>query len=132
QLSPSETVAYVSLCWQVDRKQSLSFTDEDHSGLDPRTRVIAMDGLEFRGLIIIGNEITLCDPYTGLEIPPIDDEIENLQNQRTTINGVTHPTVFNFEKTPEFMEKLGSALGIEFKKSGENYKTLCLYHTDTQ
>jgi hypothetical protein len=56
--------------------------------------------------------------------------MENLQNQHTTINGVTHPTVFNFEKTPEYMEKLGTALGIEFTKSGKNFKTLCLYHAD--
>src|SRR5437868_5162220 len=90
----------------------------------------AMKALESRGVIIIGmNEITVCDPYTGPEIPAIDDEFENLQNQHTTINGVTHPTVFNFEKTPDYMNKLRIALGIEFTRSGKNYKTLCLYHT---
>src|SRR6266851_3959508 len=132
-----EIATYTSACWLADWNHNNTFIPDDLqqiTGLVTKAAYDkAMDGLESRGLIMIGvGDVTLCDPYTGLEILPIDDEMENLQNQHTTINGVIHPTVFNFEKTPEFMEKLGTVLGIEFTKSGKNYKTLCLYHTDTR
>jgi len=128
-----EIATYTSACWLADWNHNNTFIPDDLqqiTGLVTKAAYDkAMDGLESRGLIMIGvGDVTLCDPYTGLEILPIDDEMENLQNQHTTINGVIHPTVFNFEKTPEFMEKLGTVLGIEFTKSGKNYKTLCLYH----